>query len=76
MLVLYDSRRDSLTNGLVNEIFMGGSHKSKLVQIPVGVWHGFKSLDSKAYLLHLNTIPYNPKSLDEDRLPFNHSSIP
>jgi dTDP-4-dehydrorhamnose 3,5-epimerase len=75
-LVLYDDRTDSPTTGVVNEIIMGDL-APKLVQIPPGVWHGFKVIGTTdAFLLHLNTVPFDPDEPDEDRLPINDKSIP
>jgi len=75
-LVLYDSRDESLTKDAVSEITLG-ELSPKLVQIPPGVWHGFKNIGTKeAFLLHINSIPFNFESPDEDRLPFDDVSIP
>jgi dTDP-4-dehydrorhamnose 3,5-epimerase len=42
-LVLFDDRVDSPTRGEVQEVFMGDEHHC-LVQIPPGVWNGFKGI--------------------------------
>lgn len=75
-LALYDDREASPTNGALNEIIFG-ELAPKLVQIPPGVWHGFKAIGSTdAFLLHLNSIPFDPNDPDEERLPTDHKSIP
>lgn len=75
-LVLYDDRNDSPTNGMLNEIIMG-ELSPKLVLIPPGVWHGFKTISSEeSFLLHLNSIPFDFETRDEDRLPYDDTSIP
>lgn len=75
-LALFDSRDDSPTRGVVNEIVLGDL-APRLVQIPTGVWHGFQAIgNAEAFLLHLNSTPYNPADLDEDRLPSDDTSIP
>jgi len=75
-LVLYDVREDSTTKHVLKEIILG-ELAPKLVQIPVGVWHGFKNIGAtEAFLLHLNSIPFNFDSPDEDRLSFDDPSIP
>ncbi len=76
LLVLYDSREGSPTQSRVLEV-RASEQDPKLVQIPPGVWHGFKALgDEPAYLLHLNSIPFNFSEVDEDRLSSDDPSIP
>jgi dTDP-4-dehydrorhamnose 3,5-epimerase len=76
MLVLYDSQEHSPTRGQVLEIPIS-EHEPKLVQIPPGVWHGFKALgEEAAYLLHLNSVAFNFHDVDEERLPADDPSIP
>jgi dTDP-4-dehydrorhamnose 3,5-epimerase len=75
-LVLYDDRSLSPTNGLLNEIILG-ELAPKLVQIPPGVWHGFKAIGpTDAFLLHLNSIAFDQNNPDEERLPMDDKSIP
>jgi dTDP-4-dehydrorhamnose 3,5-epimerase len=75
-LVLYDDRRDSPTNSVVSEILLD-EQAPKLVQIPTGVWHGFKTIgEHEAILLHVNSRPYAFDEVDEDRLPPDDPSIP
>ncbi|HVZ99250.1 MAG TPA: dTDP-4-dehydrorhamnose 3,5-epimerase family protein [Caulobacterales bacterium] len=75
-LVLYDDRPESGTRGACDEILMG-ELAPKLVLIPPGVWHGFKAVgDAGAFLLHLNTEPFDHTAPDEDRLPADDPSIP
>jgi len=75
-LVLYDDRNESSTKDTVSEIILG-ELAPKLVQIPTGIWHGFKNIGpQEAFLLHINSIPFNFESPDEDRLPFDDASIP
>ena len=45
-LVLYDDREDSPTRGELMERFLGPDDYS-LVQIPPGVWNGFKGMGSE-----------------------------
>jgi len=75
-LVLYDTRENSKTRYSLQDIYMEEGNPL-LVQIPPGVWHGFKALAKEpTLLLHLNTIPFDFGIPDEDRLPEDHSSIP
>ncbi len=75
-LVLYDGRPGSSTHGRINEIFMG-LHNPVLVQIPAGVFHGFKGIGTQeALVINFPSQPYRPDDPDEHRLSPDHSSIP
>jgi len=75
-LVLFDSRRESTSRGKLQEIILG-ELAPKLVQIPSGVWHGFKNIgENEAFLLHLNTVPFNFQNPDEERLSMETETIP
>jgi dTDP-4-dehydrorhamnose 3,5-epimerase len=76
LLVLYDSREDSPTRNQLQEIRLSESNPL-LVQIPIGVWHGFKALGAEAAsLLHLNSLAFNFANTDEERLPCDDPAIP
>lgn len=75
-LVLYDSRENSSTKGEVNEFFIG-EHNPSLVQIPKGVYHGWKCIgESEAIVVNCPTEVYNYEEPDEYRLPHNTDQIP
>lgn len=75
-LVAYDTRTKSPTHGLVNEFFIG-LHSPMLVQIPAGVYHGFKGLsDPEAVVINMPTEPYRRGKPDEYRLDPHGSDIP
>src|SRR2546428_521956 len=75
-LVLFDDREASPTRGQINEFFLGDSNHL-LVQIPAGVYHGFKSLGTEeAMVLNIPSEPYNYKQPDEYRLPPHDQSVP
>lgn len=75
-LVLYDTRVHSPTCETLQEILLDEGHP-KLVQIPPGIWHGFQAIAQEAsLLLHLNTIPFNFATPDEDRLAPDDPRIP
>lgn len=75
-LVAYDSRPGSPTKGLLNEFFIG-IHHPLLVQIPPGVYHGFKGLtEPEAVVINLSTEPYRHQQPDEYRLPPHTDEIP
>jgi dTDP-4-dehydrorhamnose 3,5-epimerase len=76
LLVLYDAREESPTRGLIQEIRISDDNPL-LVQIPVGIWHGFRATGTgDAYLLHLNTHAFRFADTDEDRLPPDDPGIP
>lgn len=75
-LVLYDDRPDSASHGVVEEIVLGEPEPS-LVLIPPGIWHGFKAIgETSAFLLHLNSEPFDFDSPDEERRAADDPRIP
>jgi dTDP-4-dehydrorhamnose 3,5-epimerase len=59
-LVIYDDRNGSPTRGQVMEIFLGPDNHS-LVQIPPGVWNGFKGMGGEmAIVANCCTMPHDP----------------
>jgi len=61
-LVLYDGRDDSPTSGELMEIFLGPENHS-LVQIPPGIWNGFKGLGREmAIIANCATHQHDPSS--------------
>ena len=75
-IVLYDDRSGSPTRGLVNEFFVG-DHNPMLVQIPAGVFHGFKCIsEHEALVINTVTEPYNHAAPDEYRVDPHTSDIP
>lgn len=59
-LVLFDDRDGSPTKGQVMEIFLGPDNYS-LVQIPPGIWNGFKGMGSEmAIVANCCTHPHDP----------------
>ena len=75
-VVLYDSRPDSPTKGLVNE-FIIGEHSPFLIEIPNLVYHGFKCIsETEAMVINYTTECYNYAEPDEYRLDPHTSEIP
>ena len=75
-LVAYDSRPTSPTNGVINELFIG-THNAALVQIPAGVYHGFKGLtEPEAVVINISTEPYRHAKPDEYRMDPHSTEIP
>lgn len=75
-LVLYDTRENSKTCQLIQHIYLE-EDSPLLVQIPPGIWHGFKAMAAEpTLLLHLNTVPFDFMNPDEERLAYDDCSIP
>ncbi|MCM8805315.1 MAG: dTDP-4-dehydrorhamnose 3,5-epimerase family protein [Candidatus Omnitrophica bacterium] len=75
-IVLCDLRDGSPTYKIVDE-FVTGDFNPLLIHIPAGIYHGFMCVStSEAIILNIPTHPYNHKSPDEFRLPFNTETIP
>jgi dTDP-4-dehydrorhamnose 3,5-epimerase len=75
-IVLYDSRPESRTRGLVNE-FRLGERRPGLVVIPPGVWHGVQNLQAaESRVLNLVDVAYEYEDPDHWRLPADTAEIP
>jgi dTDP-4-dehydrorhamnose 3,5-epimerase len=75
-VVLYDAREGSSTFGKINEFFMGESNHI-LLQIPNGVFHGFKCIsEQEAMVLNIPTELYDYSQPDEYRIPPYGDDIP
>jgi dTDP-4-dehydrorhamnose 3,5-epimerase len=75
-LVLYDAREGSSTNGEIDEFFIG-EHNPLLVQVPKGVYHGWKCVsESEAVVINCPTEVYHYDQPDEYRLPFDSPEVP
>jgi dTDP-4-dehydrorhamnose 3,5-epimerase len=75
-VALYDARPDSPTYRALMELFIGEINPI-LVQVPAGVYHGFKAVGKEtAYFVSIPTLPYDHKNPDEYRLPPDTSEIP
>lgn len=66
--VLYDSREESASFEKMNSIVMGQWNPCVLV-VPPGVFHGWVSLEDDTQIIAVGSEPYNPKALDEVRVP-------
>jgi dTDP-4-dehydrorhamnose 3,5-epimerase len=74
-LVLVDTRPGSLTEGVVNEFFVG-EQNPLLVQVPNLVYHGWKCIGGAAALVvNVPTEPYRYGEPDEFRLE-PHGTLP
>jgi len=75
-LVMYDPREDSPTRKEVNEFFIG-DRNPLLVQVPAGVYHGWKCIStSTAVVVNCPTELYHYDKPDEVRLDAHSKEIP
>jgi dTDP-4-dehydrorhamnose 3,5-epimerase len=74
--VLYDSREDSPTHGVVNE-FRLHPMRPTLLAIPPGVWHGLENVSPEtSCFINYFDHAYNYENPDEWRLPADTQDIP
>ncbi|HNQ77890.1 MAG TPA: dTDP-4-dehydrorhamnose 3,5-epimerase family protein [Acidobacteriota bacterium] len=74
-LVLADTRESSPTKGEINEFYIGELNPT-LVQVPIGVYHGWKCVGTEeAFIINVCTKTYNYKEPDEYRLPAHDNSL-
>ena len=63
-LVLADTRADSPTNGVIDEIFLG-PHNYGVITVPPGIWNGFKGLEEgQSIVANLATVPHDPEEIE------------
>ena len=75
-VALYDGRPDSPSHRELMEFFIGGTNPL-LIQVPPGVYHGFKAVGKDtAYFVNIPTLPYDHGEPDEYRLPPDTKEIP
>ena len=73
-LVLWDDRAESRTRRELMELYIGADNYC-LVQVPVGVWNGFKGVGTvPALVANCATIPHDPDEVE--RMDPHHSPIP
>ena len=58
-VALYDTRPESPTKGMLQELFMGGEHGYSVLKIPPGVAHGCKAIGGAAHLIYVTSMVYN-----------------
>ncbi len=75
-LVLFDSRTDSPTHGLVSEIILS-ERTHQIVNIPAGVWHADQNIgETEVLVINFPTICYDHADPDKYRLPLHTDLIP
>lgn len=71
----YDDQENSPTEGHMIEAILS-EHKLQILKIPGKYWHGFKVISPQpAYLLYFVNKLYDYSNPDEERRPWNDSSI-
>ncbi len=77
-LVLFDDRAGSPTRGQLQELFIGEQNYC-LVQIPAGIWNGFKGIGTQmSVLANCATLPHDPAEIERldpfsKRIPYDWS---
>jgi dTDP-4-dehydrorhamnose 3,5-epimerase len=75
-LVIYDPREGSPTHRELNEFYLG-VHNPLLVQIPIGVFHGWACVsEEEAIVVNIPTRTYDYDDPDERRLDPHQNDIP
>jgi dTDP-4-dehydrorhamnose 3,5-epimerase len=75
-MALYDGRPGSPTFKELNEFYLG-AHNLMLLQVPAGIYHGWKCVSQEeALIINVPTEMYNREHPDEQRLDPHGGSIP
>lgn len=75
-VAMYDARRGSATEGVVDVRFLG-AHARGILVIPAGVYHTVKNVGAtELTFVNLPTRPYDHANPDKFRLPFDNDLIP
>jgi dTDP-4-dehydrorhamnose 3,5-epimerase len=75
-LVIYDNRKDSVSNGNVQLINLGRPDSYFRIMIPPGLWYGFTCISKiPALLVNCADIPHNPQEsevrmIDDVSIPY------
>jgi dTDP-4-dehydrorhamnose 3,5-epimerase len=74
--VMHDDRRDSPTRGVTQEVFLGPDHYA-LVQVPPGIWNGFKGMtDPLSIVANCATHVHDPSMSHSERKDPTSREIP
>jgi dTDP-4-dehydrorhamnose 3,5-epimerase len=74
-LLLVDDRPDAVSRGAVEEFLLSAA-EPRLLTLPPGIWHGFRSLSGNLVVLHANSRPYRFEEPDEMRLVLDSPGMP
>jgi dTDP-4-dehydrorhamnose 3,5-epimerase len=76
LVLLYDSRPDSPTNGLTQCVVLSPSG-ARQARIPVGVWHLVSNIGTvDTHFVNLPTEPYHHEAPDRILLPWDTDELP
>ena len=76
LVIMYDSRATSPTQGLVYKVYLSDRGVRQLI-IPRGVWHlSLNLIDTEARLINFPTEVYNHEAPDRLLLPWDTTEIP
>jgi len=70
---LYDTRPESPSRGVLQELFMGEQFGHSVLKIPPGVAHGCKAIGGVAHLIYVTSNVYDPA--EEGRIPHDDPEI-
>lgn len=71
--VVYDTRKDSSTFGVLNEFILGENGRDMMLKIPFGIAHGCKVMGDTAELYYITSKTYDPE--EEGRIPYDDQTI-
>jgi dTDP-4-dehydrorhamnose 3,5-epimerase len=76
IVVMYDSREDSPTKGLVSQVHLSEWNR-RLMNIPIGIWHvNWNPGSTEALVNNFPTRAYDHDNPDKYRLPIDTDQIP
>ncbi|HSM00905.1 MAG TPA: dTDP-4-dehydrorhamnose 3,5-epimerase family protein [Acidimicrobiia bacterium] len=76
MVVLFDGRESSPTEGMISEVPVSEHHR-RLMTIPAGVWHAIACLGDRDFVgMNFKTIPFDHENPDKYTLPLDTHEIP
>ena len=74
-ICIYDGNKQSKTFGTLVEVYADGNDL-KIIKVPGNFWHGTKTIgDEPSLTVYFINNMYNYKDPDEERIPWNDSSI-
>lgn len=72
-VALFDLRKNSKSQGEINEFILGEEGENIILKIPAMVAHGFKVIKGEAELFYITSKLYNPQ--EEGRISYNDPKI-
>lgn len=72
-LVLYDTRKKSVSFKKFMELMLGETFGLMVVKVPAGIAHGYRVINGPALVLYVTSREYDPK--DDIRIPHDEPEI-